>query len=43
MLEVIHPRDAELVVAVKDKKLTGKYRGLTKKLVQETFPTLIVK
>jgi hypothetical protein len=43
MLEVIDPKDAELVIAVKDKKLTGRYRGLTKKLVQETFPTLIVK
>lgn len=43
MLESIHPKDAELVIAVKDKELTGRYRGLSKKLVQETFPSLIVK
>jgi hypothetical protein len=43
MLEVIHPKDAELVIAVKDKQLAGRYRGLSKKLVQETFPTLIAK
>ena len=43
MLEVIHPKDAELVIAVKDKQLAGKYRGLSKKLVEETFPTLIAK
>lgn len=43
VLESIHPKDAELVIAVKDKQLAGKYRGLSKKLVQETFPTLIVK
>jgi hypothetical protein len=43
MLEAIHPKDAELVIAVKDKQLAGRYRGLSKKLVQETFPTLIAK
>ena len=43
VLESIHPKDAELVIAVKDKQLAGKYRGLSKKLVEETFPTLIVK
>ena len=43
MLEAIHPKDAELVIAVKDKQLAGRYRGLSKKLVEETFPTLIAK
>ena len=43
VLESIHPKDAELVIAVKDKQLAGRYRGLSKKLVEETFPTLIAK
>ena len=43
MLEVIHPKDAELVIALKDKQLASRYRGLSKKLVEETFPTLIAK
>lgn len=38
-LEMLHPKDAELMVAVKDKKLP--YKGITKKLVQEAFPGLI--
>lgn len=42
LLESIHPKDAEIVVWMKDKKLEGKYKGLTKKLVQEAFPKLIV-
>ena len=43
MLESIHPDDAKLVIAVKDKKLAGMYNRITKKLVQEAFPTLISK
>lgn len=39
LLESIHPKDAELVLAMKDKDLDIKF--LTKKLVQEVFPTLI--
>lgn len=42
ILESIHPGEAELVILMKDKKLTGKYKGLTKKLVSEAFPKLIV-
>lgn len=41
LLESIHPRDAELVIAMKDKKLNIK--NLTKKLVQEAYPDLIVE
>ena len=39
MLEGLHPKEAEVVLQVKDKKL--KYRGLTYKLVKKTFPDLI--
>jgi len=28
---------------MKDKELVGKYKGVTKKLVSDAFPTLIVK
>lgn len=41
ILESVHPSDAEILVAMKDKKSTTK--GLTKKLVQEAFPDLIKK
>ncbi len=43
MLESLHPREAELVIQMKDKNLGGKYKGLTKKLVQDAFPGLIVE
>jgi hypothetical protein len=39
LLESIHPKDAELVIKMKDKDLGVKF--LTKKLVQEAFPNLI--
>ena len=41
VLESLHPDEAELVLAMKDKKLTGRYKGVTLKLVQDTFPDLI--
>ena len=41
VLEAIDPRDAKLVIAMKDKNLD--YRGLNKKLVSEAFPGLISK
>lgn len=40
ILESVHEDDAELVIAMKDKKLKGKYKGITKALVAEAFPTL---
>lgn len=43
MLEGIHPKDAELVIAMKEKDLAGRYKGITKKLVDEAFPGLISK
>lgn len=39
MLESISPKDAELLVAAKDKKLP--YKGLTVKLFNEAYPNLI--
>ena len=39
MLEELHPKEAEVILQVKDKKL--KYRGLTYKIVKSTFPDLI--
>ncbi len=39
MLEGLHPKEADVVIQVKDKKL--KYRGLTYKLVKETFPEIL--
>lgn len=41
VLEALHADEAELVLAMKDKKLTGRYKGITLKLVQDTFPALI--
>lgn len=41
MLESIHPQDAEVVLSMVAKKSPVKY--LTKNLIEETFPNLIVK
>lgn len=43
LLEGIHWSEAELVCAIKDKKLTEKYKAVTEDLVRETFPTLLPK
>lgn len=43
MLESLHPEEAQIVVWMKDKDLSGKYKGLTKKLVSEAFPGLIIE
>jgi hypothetical protein len=39
LIEMIHPKDAELILAMVAKKQLAK--GLTKKLAQEAFPGLI--
>jgi hypothetical protein len=39
LLESIHPDDAQVFIDAKDKSL--KYKGLTKKLVMDSFPNLI--
>lgn len=41
LLESLNPEEAELLVAAKDKKM--KCKGITKKLVMDAFPNLIVK
>ena len=39
LLEGIHPDEAELVVAVKDKTLP--FKGITRKLIEEALPELL--
>ena len=41
LLESLNKEEAELVIAAKDKSL--KYKGITKKFIQDTFPNLIKK
>jgi hypothetical protein len=46
VIESVHPKEAELIILMKDKSLikktgTAHYKGITKKLVQEAFPNLI--
>jgi len=41
LLESLNGEEAELLIAAKDKSL--KYKGITKKLVQDAFPNLIKK
>jgi hypothetical protein len=43
VLESIDPRDAELLIAMKDKQLKRLFPCLTKNLVKAVFPNLIVK
>jgi hypothetical protein len=39
LIESIHPKEAKLVLSVKDKKFP--YKGITKKLIQEAYPGLV--
>lgn len=46
ILESVHPKEGELIILMKDKKLvksnnSAHYSGITKKLVQDAFPGLI--
>ena len=41
MLEVLDPTEAKLVIDVKDKNIVGMYKGLTYKLVKDTWPDLL--
>jgi hypothetical protein len=43
LLESIHPKDAEIVIWMKDKDMAKKYNGLTKNLCVTTWKGLIVK
>lgn len=41
LLEMLHPEDAKVIIAAKDKKIP--YKGITAKLVNEAFPGLIME
>lgn len=41
VLEGVHPKDAELLIYVKDKKHPNKYSKTTKSIVEKAFPGLI--
>lgn len=41
LLEMLHPDDAKVILAAKDKKVP--YKGITVKLVNEAFPGLIME
>ena len=41
ILEAIHEKDAEIIIAAKDKKLSKLYSKITENLVEKTFPALI--
>lgn len=43
VLESVLPEDAKVVIAMKEKKLDTLFPGVTKDLVKEAFPRLIVK
>jgi hypothetical protein len=40
LLETLHPDEAEILCAVKDKALQKKYTRISKTLIQETFPNI---
>ena len=40
LLESVHPKDAEILIAMKDKDLKSLYKGLTLATVKKAFPTL---
>lgn len=39
LIQSVHPKDAELLLSIKEKKLP--HKGLTKKIVNEAFPGLV--
>jgi hypothetical protein len=41
LLESIHPKDAELLILMKDKKMP--YKGITKNVVKKAFPEMKVE
>ena len=41
MLRKVHPEEYDVLIRMKDGKLSEKYKGLTKKLVEDAFPDLI--
>lgn len=43
LLEGIHPEDAKILVAMKEKRLQEEYTSLSKDLVKKVWPKLILK
>lgn len=41
LLEGVTPKDAELLIGMKDKKLPDDYKGITKAVVSKAFPDLL--
>jgi hypothetical protein len=41
MLETCHPKDSEIIIAMKDKKLNELYKGITEATVRKAFPNLL--
>ena len=41
ILESIHKKDADIIIAAKDKKLAKLYSKITENLVEKTFPALL--
>lgn len=41
ILESVHPKDAEVIIAAKDKALSKLYSKITENLVEKTFPALL--
>jgi hypothetical protein len=41
LLEIIHPRDALVIIGMKDKKMPSDYSKITKSVVQKAFPGLV--
>lgn len=42
MLEALSPEEAQLVLMMKNKKLSGIYKNITRKLVEESLPDIFV-
>ena len=42
LIESVDKKDAVLLLAVKEKKIPSVYKGITQKLVEEAYPTLLV-
>ena len=41
LLETCHPKDSEIIIAMKDKKLNELYKGITEATVRKAFPNLL--
>jgi hypothetical protein len=41
LLESIHWQEADIVIAMKDKKLSTKYKNLTEDLIREVYPNML--